>query len=616
MARTALLLLALGACNPDQDIDEPIAPPVIAPYADSAPLTDLGREAIALAPAWLRADLGLALRQQEAARADELAALIVDAALPSTIDEIAFAIAHTSPEVLGDEDFHAELLSLNAELIYAHDAELDYVELVETGVAGEDDDFWTTATYQYLGDEGQPSELTVDRDIYYWFVVHPKIEDESPWFIDAWDPCGSHTLECAADPDTGWFWREFLWDVARDTCPVEGHCPTLDTWLPGVPYVWNGLGYGDAEGAIREIVEFTLSEPVEGYRWLVFGAYDERSIQPNRIYGLGRGNCGEWADMSTALARTGLIPNANASPASWDHTWNAFYDGSWVEWEPVNFWIDHAYGAPFSNYITRGDGLVLLQTPDYTDQVFTMEIEVVDAEDVPVPGASVSVWSPWVIHGTEYWSYAGEAPTNEEGVATFPLVALQRYAIRVETPIGSWPVEEGYITYASRDVDVGETDVKRYALEATLPTGLQATEVGFEGRTEATLTISFTDPGARTLALSQRFGTTYTVEAAVPEIEGVLVDGDNLALLEAGEPFEAAWIGPAADAEVDLPLDHAWYLVLSNASQMSTAVTGTLTVALDPLDAGAWEEAATPLDLPYELLPGGHLAVSLAPAER
>ncbi len=613
MTRSALLLLTLAACQGDQDLDTPTPPPAIAPFADTAPLTPLGEEAIATAPAWLRADLAIALRKQEAARADALAAQVVDVEDPRYIDEIAFTIAHTSPEALADEDFFPELLALNARLIYEHDAELDYVELVETGVAGEDDDFWTTATYQYLVDGDQPSELTIDRDIYYWFVVHPRIEDENPWFIDGWDACSSRTLECAATPDEGWFWREFLWNAATDSCPTEGHCPTLDTWLPGVSHVWNGLGYGDAEGAIREIVEFTLSEPVEGYRWLVFGASGERSIQPNRIYGLGRGNCGEWADMTTALARTALIPNANASPASWDHTWNAFYDGTWVEWEPVNFWIDHPYGVPYSNYITRGDGLVLLQTPDYTDQYFTMEIEVLDSEDTPVPGASVSVWSPWVIHGTEYWSYAGEAPTDGDGVATFPLVAQQEYAIRVEAPIGSWPTEAGYIAHASRDVDVGETDVKRYSLEAALPSVLPATEVGLAGEAEATLALTFADLGARFTPLSQRFGITYTVEATVPEIQVVLVDADNYALIEAGQPFEAAWIGPAADVDLEIPLAHDWYLVLSNAAQMSTAVTGTLGVDLEPLDTDAWEESATPLVLPWALLPGGRIAVRITP---
>ncbi|MCK9460780.1 MAG: hypothetical protein M0R80_14165 [Proteobacteria bacterium] len=622
--------LALGACSdgggsggtPDSGTDDLLDPPALAPYDDTAPLTELGVAAVAAAPAWLRRDLAIALRKQTPERADELAALVTDAADPRTVDEIAFSIAHTSPEVLEVTSFYPELLALNAELIYAHDAAPDYVELVDTGVPGTDDDFWTTATYTYFQKGGDLVQRTVDRDIYYWFVVHPKMEDENPWFIDAWSVCSSGMLECAATPDEGWFWREFLWEAAADTCPEEGLCPTLDEWLPGLEMAWNGRAGGDAEGAIKEIVELMRFQPVEGDNWLDFGAYGERSIQPNRIYGLGRGNCGEWADMTTALARTALIPNANATPTSWDHTWNAFFDGiKWIEWEPVNYAIDADYsgwGASFegshSFYITRGDGLVLLQTPDYRDDVFTMEIVVHDSLGTLIPGASVSVWAP-IPDSSGYWSYAGEAPTDADGVATFPLVAMGSYAVRIETPIGSIPAEANSITYASDGIAVGETDVKEYSLEVQLPWPLGGEAVGFEGEAAAAMHLRFADLGARFTPVGQRFGTTYTVEAPAPEIQAWLVDEANLALLEAGEPFEAGWEGTASDADVEIPLDGVSYLVLSNAAQISTAVFGTLSVTVEPLVDGAWTGPATPLELPYEILPGGRIAVSITPAE-
>lgn len=619
-------LLALGAC---EELDDGAGgspecdggpgerpPPTVALFDDSAPLTPLGAEAIAIAPAWLRHDLGLALRQQDAARADALAALLVDAEDPRTIDEIAFTIAHLAPETLADEGFYPELLALNAELVYARDGDLDYVALVETGEAGADDDFSTTATYAYGTDAGV-EQVTVDREIYYWFVVHPKMEDESPWFIDAWEPCSAASLECAATPDGGWLWRDFLWEAANDSCAVAGACPTLDDWLPWVDVAWNRRAYGEAEGAIREIVDFMRSQPVAGESWLEFGAYGERSIQPNRIYGLGRGNCGEWADMTTAIARTALVPTANASPASWDHTWNSFFDGErWVEWEPVNDWVDHPYAAPFSNYIARGDGRVILQTPDYTDDVFTMEVAVRDAAGAPIPGASVSAWSPWVIDGTEYWSYAGEAPAGADGVAAFPLVAEQKYAIRIETPIGTWPEAENTIAYASENVAAGETDVREYALAATLPAPLPATEVAPDGPPEARVFLYSVGASGRLTTWSQRFGTTYTAEAPAPELQALLVDADNHALLEAGEPFDAAWAAFASgvlDAEIDVPLDRPWRVVLSNAGEVSRAALGSLLVEVIPLAPGALWADPVSLETSYELLPGGRLAVEITP---
>ena len=74
------------------------------------------------------------------------------------------------------------------------------------------------------------------------------------------------------------FWREFLWEAARDTCPVEGFCPTLDETLPNATFLWDGGG----EGAIGDIARFMLSRDEDGTRWLRFGAEGERSIQPTR----------------------------------------------------------------------------------------------------------------------------------------------------------------------------------------------------------------------------------------------------------------------------------------------------------------------------------------------
>jgi len=634
-ATVLLAVLALAACSDggsgsgavaDSGVDLP-EPPLLALDDDTAPLTAHGEEAIAIAPAWLRHDLGLALRKQEAARADELAALLTGVADPRYIDEIAFSIAHTSPEVMANEGFYPELFALNAQLIYEHDEALFYVELVDTGVPGADDDFWTTAKYRYLEDGDRPGEKLIDRDIYYWYVVHPKMEDESPWFIDAWTACGATTLECAVapyDPESGeggWFWREFLWDQASEHCEADWPCPTLAEWLPGVPFVWNGLPGGEAEGAVREIVDLMRYQPVEGDNWLDFDSGFERSIQPNRIYGLGQGRCGEWADMTTALARTALIPNANASPSLWDHTWNSFYDDAWIEWEPVNDAIDADYsgwGSGFANanfYIVRGDGFVQMQTADYRDDWFTMEIEVDDANGLPVPGASVSVWQA-NIPDDGFLYYTGEGPTDADGVATFELTAMHTYRVRVETPFGVFPDPPTNTEPASIDIAAGETDAHSYTMSAALPEPLPATEVGFEGVAAAWLWVGSTGTGARYTTSSRRFGTTYTTEGPAPELQVLLVDDANLVLLEAGSPFEAAWVvaSDVIDTDLEIPLDGAWYLVLSNAAQASAVAFGTLTVDVQPLEEGAWTGPATALELPYEILPGGRVVVSITPA--
>ena len=351
-------------------------------------LTELAADAVAVSPAWVRDDLTLAFLRLDDDLANELAAVLLDIDEPWLIDEVAFSIAHISPEAMASSWFFPQMLVENARYVYEVDPSLAYVDLVETGEAGVDDDWSTTTAYQ-MADGDAIVELEIPAESYYWYVVHPRIEDESTWYIHAWTECTVRGLECPQQPEDGFWWRSFLWDQAAEYCPEDEYCPVLADVLPEVDVMWSSDGGGT--GAIGAVANFMKRSSEEGDRWLVFGAGSERSIQPVRIYGLGRGNCGEWADMTTALARTALIPNVNTTPSSWDHTWNDFYDplsDRWVAWEPVNGWFDHGYGAPFANHSTRGDARVMHVTDRYTD-TYTLELRVIDRRGEPVDGASV-----------------------------------------------------------------------------------------------------------------------------------------------------------------------------------------------------------------------------------
>jgi hypothetical protein len=332
----SLLLLALAGCDADQDRDDTVDPPKLVVSNDPEALTDLARQAVDAAPTWLQDALAVNLAHVESEVQDEMGALIVDLDEPWIVDEVAFTVAHLSPEVLASTRFHKELLVENARMVYAYDESLPYVALVEDGEAGVDADWSTTATYR-VEEEGEVVEKTIDRDLYYWYVVHPRLEDEQPWFLDAWDSDG------AVDPDDGAFWREFLWDEAADECPEGRTCPLLADVLPTTDVVWKGkYNTRDDNGAIGVIVQWVQDA-------INFGAGSERPIQPSRIYTVGAGNCGEHADLSCAAARTGLIPCQNVGARSNDHTWNEFWDDRWVAWEPINNYVDFHYYYADSN---------------------------------------------------------------------------------------------------------------------------------------------------------------------------------------------------------------------------------------------------------------------------
>jgi hypothetical protein len=597
MRAMAGLALFLMACVPGGP------PPEVVEFEASDDLRASALIALELVPDWIRDDLALSLRRLRDPTQDELAQLIVDLSDPFLIDEVAFTIAHLSPEVLEDPAFYPELIVENAEWVYRVEPELAYVDIVEHGVPGADPDFWSTTTYRTVLN-GQMVDVQIDRDIYYWFVVHPRIEDERPYYIDAWADCSSGGMECPTGPELGMFWREFFWEGAAEECPDGAYCPVLSDALSSSDHLWNGLAGGDATGAIREIVDFMRASDPDAGRWLSFGAFGERSIQPVRISGLGRGNCGEWSDVTSALSRAALIPNYNVAPSSWDHTWNEFWSGDdWIAWEPVNLWIDHPYNVSFAATATRGDTSQFMRTAKYNSEIFQMEVRVRDSVDERVDGASVSIYSP---HNDGWWQ-AGELATDGEGIASFPLVAGQRFSYRVDHPLGSHPAAEGQITPGPDGVAADETAIFRVQLDGVeMPVGRTAGRGSTDGPVHLTLALSKTE--GRILGTSYRFGESFTRPDLAPAVDLWVMDRPNYVRFRDGETFTAVGFGEGA---VDLPLDKRWFIVADNGRSSSRAAFGTLDLSIEA-GAGAAFADSVQLAFRYQLLPGGHMAWQLS----
>jgi hypothetical protein len=293
----------------EEEPPEPVAPPTLELSHDPLALTDAAREAIATVPDWLQDDLAINLNRVFVTHQTAVAEAILDVADPKLVDEVAFVAAHSSPEMLEHGLFFPELMELNARLMYEYDTVLDYVELVDEGVPGVDPDFYTTARYLVENEAGTVEERTIDPDTYYWYVVHPRLEDELPLYVDGW------SSGTGLRPDMGWFWREFLWDAAAEDCPTDRTCPLLSEDMPGIE-VFRRAPESTAYTTDARDTVYTFVDKV-----LDFGAGSERPIQPNRIYVLSCGNCGEYADFTVASLRTSLIPARNCGASSNDHTW-------------------------------------------------------------------------------------------------------------------------------------------------------------------------------------------------------------------------------------------------------------------------------------------------------
>ncbi|MCD4828422.1 MAG: T9SS type A sorting domain-containing protein [Candidatus Cloacimonetes bacterium] len=389
-------------------------------------LTYASDQAIQRAPAWLRTDLANVLCQLSSVDQNTWAGIINDADNP-LVDEIAFCVAHTSTEFFGSEWSFPELFVQNAELLYEIDTALDYVEIIDTG-AWPDDDYWSTTRYTRLNEDGEVEQIDVPRDIYYWCLVHPKITDDIPTYIDPDVIENNNTHVNNIDAD-GEFWREWFWTHADDNYPL------LSDMLDGVQYMWARDGSTDnAIMAVQQWVNDSMS----------FTSNNERPHQPVRIYRKHIGRCGEHADITAAAARTALIPCTSILTISNDHTWNEFWESEWVAWEPVNGYInnplvyENGWGRVLGTaFDIRSDGFLTSVTERYSEDVGTLEIHVDDWFDRPIDGARIILA---IMDGSLRSDMVGF--TDNEGICVFIVGDARDYYMHVSTPLGHYPVDE------------------------------------------------------------------------------------------------------------------------------------------------------------------------------
>ena len=616
-----LSVILLISCT-EQKEEEMLSPPKIRVENREIHLTELSLQAISLAPQWLQPDLAISLNVLDEALQNELALLMIDNDDPWMLDEIGFSIAHISPEVLAHEDFYPQIISDNAQLIYERDQLLNYVEIVDVGVPGEDPDYYTTTRYQIEDEEGKRIEKTIDREIYYWYLVHPRMEDELPFYIDAWAPCGSETSgfrsECPTTPENGTFWRDFLWEGALDECPEDRECPIVKDYVTTAEVMWKSKAYDRADnGAIGAIINWQIDA-------MNFGAGNERPIQPNRIYAVGCGNCGEWSDMATAAARSALIPSQNVGARGNDHVWNEFWDDDWMQWEPVNTYVLHWYyyrsadgetsqsNPLYAITASRGDGYVSTErTVDYGN-TFELEVFVHDENGVPVDGAVVSLFGPIVVYDVDGYWYIGEAYTGTDGIARFVLGETNEYLFRVDSPIGSNPVETNLITPFLNNTVAGEDHSFEVMISST-KSMLQIEEEPVTTNNDETATLK--------LDLHHRLSADgYMLRGSMMEpveqghLHALVVDSDNYWKYQDGEPVKAHAVHRnvnSGDLSFQLSSAERWYLILSNRESTAISTAGSLQLTLSS-DGLEWEDVWLTED--FVLAPGEDIAIQITPA--
>ncbi len=627
-------------------------------------LTEDAVLAISMAPDWLRPDMRANLTTLEDDIQNSLSALMLDLEDPQMLDEVAFCIGHISPTQLASEGFYTELITDNVESLFLIDEEIVYADIVDYGDPLSDDDYYSTVEYAIQID-GVDDVIEMDREYYYWYIVFPVIEDEMSTYIN---PASG----MVADPPDGRFWRDYLFWEADDT-----YTPLVD-YLAGQEYVWKGKSYDkDDNGAIGNIIQWVVDS-------LDFTSDSERPVQPVRIYAKHYGRCGEHSDLSSAAARSALIPSINLAAWANDHVWNEFWDQRWVQWEPVNTYVEHYYyyadadgnyhrsglgidndcdldvdeGCDLADPTTdsdtdgytvaqgdcndhddtinpgeteiagdfkdndcdgvaddgtdttdndgdghtiaegdcndaagsiypgademtpstnrnfavsawRGDGKVWTVTDRYAGE-FTLDVNVTDANDDPVDGATVMIAG----YSTTYPDNPGISIvtwgiTDLDGRASFLLGEANKYYFRVESAIENIPAADNTVDDLLEDPIKGETRTFDVKLTSAIP-AVTVNELGFSESGEWGIELTWDMTGF--FGGNNYFIKTLMRDPADGLLNMYFVDEANKAAFESGEAFDAIGV---------------WELVYE---------PGGATVAVDPA-LGPYYLIATPASL-------------------
>lgn len=546
---------------------------------ESDSLTDLAWEAVERAPTWLAEELRDNLRRLEPASQNTFSELILSGEDP-VVDEIAYQVARMAPRSLTHELFDAELITLNAELLYEHDEILQYVEIVDYGSAGSGGDYYSTTRYRYI-DSGDTVWVEIPKEMYYWYVVHPKLSDE--------------TVKMSSEPDDrqatyGYFWREYLFsnpDSVYDYSEsggVPGVYPILGDVLANPTVLWDGEQY-DLPGG-RPFEEDDMALDVIG-NWVSTvvpnAASGNRPVQPNQIVYEHNGNCGELQDASCAAGRVGLIPTIPISDHCEDHVWNEFFwetlDDQWHPYQVdlggggthidnpgIAYDADYGGGKDISGvWAWRGDGYTWATVDRYSNYC-TLVVYVEDSNAKAVDGALVLLWSDaWGGGGLTacIWAY-----TDSRGFCTLMLGDQQDYYLHVSSTIGDYP--SGDLDAVVQIIDDSEAG-QPYFKPVTLPGTVTRHEyaVDSEQGNDYRLTVQF-EAAHEIIYGANLYGEDpdFAQWEGPGAVDVLVTDAANYGLYDIGDEFTVAWAaedvssGEATFVFPDNGID--WYVSFTN----------------------------------------------------
>ena len=542
-------------------------------------LSDSAKQAIQAAPRWLRQDLADNFRRMEISFQDLYADMILNPSESRYRDEIAFCVANIGTANLQSAEFIPDLLEENAFYIYEHDQYLDYVRLIDVGDPDNDDDYYTTTIYT-IEEDGHLVEYELPYDIYYWFIVHPKIEDEWAYYIDPDAKGGT-----PAAPPVGVFWRDWLFTITEENEETGDFYPILRDHLSGVEALWGTTTTG-AIGAVGSWVRNTLT----------FDSGAERPIQPVRIYKLHMGRCGEHQDYTTAASRACLIPCLNTIAIAEDHVWNEFWHQRWIHWEPVNgdgyiddpFVYEDGWGKKFSGvFNVAGDGWTWDVIDNYSHGFCTVEATVLDANGDPVDGARLALRKADKQYPGSYNF------TDSEGLVSALYGDGVGCQARIQSDLGKIPPGGvgDWHQITTRTVDGEIYQWTAQYTDATIPQ-IPWKPATYSASGDYRFKIDFEVTGEiRTGYYEHDKQNIYTRFFPNGSVDMFIVDSPNFVLYQSRELFEAYSIQPFTSGEsllFEIPYGSDWTVVVSAERKLTSDQIVAIQIHLEQKQETDW----------------------------
>ena len=443
---------------------------LIEPYK----LTEEAKGAVKKSPSWIRPALEYTLSKVSQQKQISLAS-IINSAVDPYIDEIAFAIAYSTPEFLSSSYCYPELFEVNALLIYEHDKDLNYVDIVDYGSSSTDDGCYSTLKYWRIDTNGVKYQVEVPKEVYYMFLVHPKITDDIQSFInpslaECYSDNTNHTLNIQSPPN-GKLWRDYLYTFT-EPIPNKGDTlfPVLKDSVSQCEVVWDDRKDNQTNSAIKVITKW-VNDVMD------INSGTERPHQPNRIYKLHLGRCGEHEDITCAASRASLIPSRGIEAFSSDHVWNEFWDRDWQQWEPVNnsyynkFVYSVGWGKKFGSVLCHESNGVFSSVTDlYCEQTSTLNIYALDNNNKPIDGARILLAVQGTLDSTSIYidTYG---ITDNQGKCSFVVQSGSRYYFaRMDSPLGNSPVDLNQVYNLIQNPVAGNSYNFQLKASGTMPT--------------------------------------------------------------------------------------------------------------------------------------------------